>query len=56
MFRAERANQADIDSGKDTGEGHGMFFRATFAAAPGHLVAEAIRRFGEALRAEFGLE
>lgn len=54
-FRAERADKVDIDSGKDTGEGHGMFFRATFAAAPGHLVAEAIRRFGEALRAEFGL-
>ncbi len=43
-FRAE----GDVD--KD------MFFRATFAAAPGDQVAEAIRRFGEALRGEFGIE
>ncbi len=56
LFRAERPDKTDIESGKYTGEGHGMFFRATFAAAPGHLVAEAIRRFGEALRGEFGLE
>ncbi len=33
-----------------------MFFRATFAAAKGDQVAEGIRRFGEALREEFGVE
>lgn len=32
-----------------------MFFRATFAAAPAEKMQEAIKRFGEALRAEFGL-
>ncbi|KAI9869958.1 MAG: Aromatic/aminoadipate aminotransferase 1, partial [Pleopsidium flavum] len=44
-FRAER----DVDTDM------GMFFRATFAAAPGDQVAEGIRRFGEALRGEFSL-
>ncbi|KAL2008574.1 hypothetical protein VTN00DRAFT_6768 [Thermoascus crustaceus] len=33
----------------------GMFFRATFAAAPADKITEAIKRFGEALRAEFRL-
>ena len=33
-----------------------MFFRATFAAAPFEMIDEGIRRFGEALREEFGLE
>jgi aromatic amino acid aminotransferase I len=33
-----------------------MFFRATFAAAPGEQIAEAIRRFGEAVKEVFELE
>ncbi|KAF2705359.1 aromatic amino acid aminotransferase 1 [Pleomassaria siparia CBS 279.74] len=33
-----------------------MFFRATYAAAPAEKIDEGIRRFGEAIRAEFGLE
>ncbi|PGH17907.1 hypothetical protein AJ79_00806 [Helicocarpus griseus UAMH5409] len=33
-----------------------MFFRATYAAAPGDKIDEAIRRIGVALRAEFKLE
>ncbi|RAO69561.1 uncharacterized protein BHQ10_005573 [Talaromyces amestolkiae] len=32
-----------------------MFFRATFAAAPADKMQEAIKRFGDALRVEFGL-
>ncbi|OKL58059.1 hypothetical protein UA08_06677 [Talaromyces atroroseus] len=32
-----------------------MFFRATFAAASAEKMQEAIKRFGEALRAEFGI-
>ena len=41
----------------ETGDpGNDMFFRATFAAAPDDQVAEAIRRFGDALRAVFQLE
>lgn len=32
-----------------------MFFRATFAAASSDQIAEAIRRFGDALRGQFGL-
>jgi aromatic amino acid aminotransferase I len=32
-----------------------LFFRATYAAAPFEQIQEAIRRFGEALRASFGL-
>jgi aromatic amino acid aminotransferase I / 2-aminoadipate transaminase len=32
-----------------------MFFRVTFAAAPADKITEAIRRFADALRAEFGL-
>ncbi|KAJ9223575.1 hypothetical protein DTO271D3_5883 [Paecilomyces variotii] len=32
-----------------------MFFRSTFAAAPADKITEAIKRFGDALRAEFGL-
>ncbi|KAF2869451.1 pyridoxal phosphate-dependent transferase [Massariosphaeria phaeospora] len=36
---------------------HGdMFFRATYAAAPAERIDEGIRRFGEALRLEFGLD
>lgn len=33
-----------------------MFFRATFAAAPGDQIQEAIKRFGETLRTEFGIK
>lgn len=33
-----------------------MFFRATFAAAAPDKMQEAIKRFGDALRAEFGLK
>jgi aromatic amino acid aminotransferase I len=32
-----------------------MFFRATFAAASEENITEAIKRFGDALRAEFKL-
>lgn len=32
-----------------------MFFRATFAAASADNIAEAIARFGTALRAQFGI-
>lgn len=32
-----------------------MFFRATFAAASADQIAEAIKRFGDALRGQFGL-
>jgi aromatic amino acid aminotransferase I len=32
-----------------------MFFRATYAAAPAHKIEEAIKRFGDGLRAQFGL-
>ncbi|KAK2757063.1 Aromatic/aminoadipate aminotransferase 1 [Arachnomyces sp. PD_36] len=44
-FLAER-NEPETD----------MFFRATFAAASETEIVEAIKRFGIALRAEFGLE
>jgi aromatic amino acid aminotransferase I len=33
-----------------------LFFRATYAAAPAEKIDEGIRRFGEAIRAEFGLD
>ena len=33
-----------------------MFFRVTFAAAPGDKITEAIRRFGVTLKTQFGLE
>lgn len=33
-----------------------LFFRATYAAAPAEKIEEGIRRFGEAIRAEFKLE
>ena len=42
--------RAEADGGED------MFFRTTFAAASAEQVQEAIRRFGEGLRAVFGLE
>ena len=43
-FRAEQ------DGGEE------MFFRTTFAAAGEEDVQEAMRRFGECLRVEFGLD
>ncbi|KAI4139924.1 MAG: hypothetical protein L6R39_006047 [Caloplaca ligustica] len=43
-------SRAEADAGEE------MFFRTTFAAAGAEDVTEAIRRFGEALRAEFGLD
>jgi aromatic amino acid aminotransferase I len=43
-FRAEK----DLPEDK-------MFFRATFAAAPADKIEEAIKRFADGLRAEFGL-
>jgi aromatic amino acid aminotransferase I len=42
-FRAQRGTDTD------------MYFRTTFAAASSGDIAEAMRRFGEALREEFGL-
>ncbi|KAH9879362.1 hypothetical protein J1614_002801 [Plenodomus biglobosus] len=40
----------------DADEEHGtLFFRATYAAAPGEKIEEGIRRLGEAVREEFGL-
>jgi aromatic amino acid aminotransferase I len=42
-FRAQRGTDTD------------MFFRTTFAAVSSGDIAEAMRRFGEALREEFGL-
>ncbi|PSK42561.1 Aromatic amino acid aminotransferase [Elsinoe australis] len=41
---------ADEEIAHDT-----MFFRATYAAAPFEKIVEAVRRFGEAVREEFGL-
>jgi aromatic amino acid aminotransferase I len=32
-----------------------MFFRATYAAAPADKIEEAIKRFGDGLRSQFGL-
>jgi aromatic amino acid aminotransferase I / 2-aminoadipate transaminase len=43
-FRAQKGTDSEV------------FFRTTFAAAPTEKVGEAIRRFGEALREEFGLD
>lgn len=43
-FRAERGTDKE------------MFFRATFAAAPADKVDGAIKRFGDALRAEFQID
>ncbi|KAI9668810.1 MAG: Aromatic/aminoadipate aminotransferase 1 [Alyxoria varia] len=38
-----------------SGPGEEMFFRATYAAAPGEMIREAVRRFGVAVREEFGV-
>ncbi|KAL2412784.1 Aromatic amino acid aminotransferase C56E4.03 [Exophiala dermatitidis] len=43
-FRAQRGSDTEL------------FFRTTFAAAPAEKIIDAIRRFGEAIRKEFGLE
>lgn len=42
---------ADTEAPHDT-----IFFRTTYAAAPSDKIQEAIRRFGAAVREEFGLE
>ncbi|KAF1959218.1 PLP-dependent transferase [Byssothecium circinans] len=42
---------ANADDRHDT-----LFFRATYAAAPAEKIEEGIRRFGESIRREFGLE
>ncbi len=42
--------RAEADGGED------MYFRTTFAAAPLDKITEAIKRFGDALRASFGIE
>lgn len=42
---------ADADEEHNT-----LFFRATYAAAPAEKIEEGIRRLGEAVRKEFGLE
>jgi aromatic amino acid aminotransferase I / 2-aminoadipate transaminase len=42
---------ADATAQHDT-----MFFRATYAAAPFDKIDEAIKRFGSAVRASFGIE
>ena len=39
-----------------SGPGEEMFFRATYAAAPAEMIREAVRRFGVAVREEFGVE
>jgi aromatic amino acid aminotransferase I len=41
---------ADAEESHDT-----LFFRATYAASPPDRIDEAVRRFGEAMREEFGL-
>ena len=41
----------DGDDGDDT---PAMFFRATYAAAPYERILEGIKRFGEAVKEEFG--
>lgn len=60
-FRAEKGNAAEQvkddngyveESSKDFDTS--MYFRMTFAAAPQEKIAEAVRRFGETLRDEFG--
>ena len=38
------------------GEGEGMFFRTTFAAASELQLTEGIKRLGEGIRTVFGLE
>lgn len=48
MFRADQGRSG---GGKD----EGMFFRMTYASAKEQDMWEAMRRFGEALREEFGL-
>lgn len=60
VFQASIAKGALVMKGSwfyaDNETVHGtMFFRATFAAAPFEMIDEGIRRFGEALREEFGL-
>lgn len=63
-FRAEKDNHfQSMSNGHTNGEvevsqpkdfNTSMYFRMTFAAAPQDKIAEAVRRFGETLREEFG--
>ena len=57
IFQASIKQGALVSKGSwfraESGTGSEMYFRATFAAAPANKVAEAISRFGQALKAEF---
>ena len=53
-FRAEKGDDDAV--GKDAYVGDQLFFRATFAAASEQDIREAIKRFGEGLRAVFKVE
>lgn len=60
IFKAAIAHDVLISCGSwfaadSTTERTELFFRATFAAAPGDKIREAIRRFGEALKEQFKL-
>lgn len=60
-FRAEKDNKYTFGSangvmGKDqTTKSTDLFFRMTFAAASEEQIVEAVKRFGDALKAEFGV-
>ncbi|KAI9727906.1 MAG: Aromatic/aminoadipate aminotransferase 1 [Chrysothrix sp. TS-e1954] len=47
-----RADQGTVE----LGDKEQMFFRTTYAAAPAEKIREAIKRFGNSLREEFGLK
>ena len=51
FFEAEPKKMDQSNGAK----GQGMFFRATYAAAPSDMIREAVRRLGLALREEFAL-
>ncbi|KAL1952563.1 hypothetical protein VTO42DRAFT_4812 [Malbranchea cinnamomea] len=60
IFKAAIAHDVLVSCGSwfiadNTREPTELFFRATFAAAPGDKIQEAIRRFGDALREQFNL-
>jgi len=55
-FRAPESGRGNASGeAAEKEEEEGMFFRATFCAAPSDQMDEAIRRFSEAIREEFGL-
>ena len=54
FFEARRYAPPEVGGGR--AKEQSMFFRATYAAAPEGNIREAVRRFGEAVREEFGLE